>query len=246
MQEKIHVWQKEEGFDAHQELTQLAKEANVFVILKLLTALHHAKDDVEERDRLNQAINHIRVYSPWCQSQGVESMYLELLDNIGDSNLVGRFFKVIQSLPLTYAENPHYRNYASLSWQTIFKQTMTLIEQPTLKGNVGFGGYIAAHQYLTICAILLEFCVLNQHDTSAELSLDPIWRSFILSPAQLDEIPSIYRMFQKDTQRLNLPPIPFFAVDDGSWILSKEQLIDTLLRAHMCLAEHTCENIMCG
>lgn len=246
MQENIHVWQKQEGFDPYQELTQLAKEANVFVILKLLTALHHAKDDVEERDRLTQAINHIRAYSPWCQSQGVESMYLELLDNIGDSNLVGRFFKVIQSLPLTYAEDPHYRNYTSLSWQTLFQQTMTLIEQPTFKGNVGFGGYIVAHQYLTICAILLDICELNQHDTSAELSLGPIWRSFILSPAQLDEIPWNYRMFQKDTQRLNLPPIPFFAVDDGSWILSKEQLIDTLLRAHMCLAEHTYENIMCG
>ena len=160
MQEKIHVWQKEEGFDAYQELTQLAKEANVFVILKLLTALHHAKDDVEERDRLNQAINHIRAYSPWCQSQGVESMYLELLDNISDSNLVGRFFKVIQSL--TYVRILTTR-ITLLSTDRAFKRT--LIDNQPL-GNVGFGGYSAPISH-HLC-YPARVCVLSQHDTSAE------------------------------------------------------------------------------
>ena len=128
MPDKIDARKKKEGFQAYEELTQLAREANIFVILELLTALYNSRANVEERDRLNQAITHILVYSPWRKSQGLDTMCFELLDSINDSSLISRFFTVIQSLPLTYAENPQYRHYASLSGQELLDLTRILIE----------------------------------------------------------------------------------------------------------------------
>ena len=128
MPDKIDARKKKEGFQAYEELTQLAKEANIFVILELLTALYHSRDNIEERDRLNQAITHILVYSPWRKSQEFDTMCFELLDSINDSSLISRFFTVIQRLPLTYAESPQYRHYASLSGQELLDLTRILIE----------------------------------------------------------------------------------------------------------------------
>lgn len=249
MPDKIDARKKKEGFQAYEELTQLAKEANIFVILELLTALYHSRDKVEERDRLNQAITHILVYSPWRKSQEFDTMCFELLDSINDSSLISRFFAVIQSLPLTYAKNPQYRHYASLSGQELLNLTRILIEQPTFRNNIGSYGCFIAHRYLQLCTDLLEICELNQQDIlvdeNREISHGAIWKSFLLSPPQLGDIPANYRMIQNDVQRLNLPLLPFFAIDDGSWLLSKEQLIDTLLCAYMQLLEHAYENLVC-
>ena len=176
-------------------------------------------------------------------------MCFELLDSINDSSLISRFFTVIQSLPLTYSENPQYRHYASLSGQELLDLTRILIEQPTFRNNNGSYGCFIAHRYLKLCIDLLEICELNQQDISVgvnrEVSRGAIWRSFLLSPPQLGDILANYRMIQNDVQRLNLPLLPFFAIDDGSWLLSKEQLIDTLLCAYMQLLEHAYENLVC-
>ena len=166
MQNKIDARKKKEGLYAYEELTQLAREANIFVILELLTALYHCRDNVEQKDRLNQAISHILVYSPWRKSQEFDTMCFELLDCIKDSSLISRFFAVIQSLPLTYSENPQYRHYASLSGQELLDLTRILIEQPTFRNNIGSYGCFIAHRYLQICTDLLEICELNQQDIS--------------------------------------------------------------------------------
>ena len=74
MSENNEIKERQKWFGTYQELTELAQEANITVVLELLTALRHSKDDLEARDRLNQAITHILVYRQWRQSLELEDM----------------------------------------------------------------------------------------------------------------------------------------------------------------------------
>ena len=78
MSENTEIRARQKWFVTYQKLAELAHEANTTVFLELLTALRHSKDDVEARDRLNQAITHVRVYRQWRQSLGLEDTCFEL------------------------------------------------------------------------------------------------------------------------------------------------------------------------
>lgn len=153
MSENTQIKEREEWFDTYGELAQLAKEANITVVLELLTALRHSKDDVEARDRLNQAITHILAHRQWRQSLGLESTCFELLSNMSSSEspLVEKLFTIIASLPLTFAENCHHCHYASLSGKELLDLIEILIEQPTFTNNVQPDHNFVIRLYLQVC-----------------------------------------------------------------------------------------------
>ena len=237
-------------YEVYEELAQLAKEANILVILELLTAHQHSGNDVPARDRLSQAITHILVYRRWRKALGIEDMCFDLLHSMNDSNLVHRFFTFIESLPLTFAKKPHYWGYFRLGGQKLVDLIADLLKQPTFRNNIGVYGCFMANRYLEVCTDLLEICQENRQvllaGPSRGMSRSPIWRSFLLSPPQLGDIPANYLMIQNCTQCLNLPLIPFFEIEDRHWLLSTQQLTDTLLCAYMELKKYAKENASFG
>jgi len=231
--------------NGYAELTQLAKKANIFVILELLTALHHSRDHVEKRDRLSQAVSSILIYSPWRKPVDVETMSFELLDTVGKNefHLLHSFFSVASSLPLTWSKEAHHCHYAALTGQEIIELIAILIEQPNFRQKVGARQLSVVNQYLDLCSDLLEICEDNQKDLSAkakdgEAGHGSIWCSFLLSRSQLRDIPSRYDLICNELNQISLPIIPYFSTSDGQWILSEDLLTITLLYTYLGLLEY--------
>ena len=61
MSENIEIKTRQKWFGTYHKLAELAQKANIRVVLELLSALRHSKDDLEARDRLNQALTHVLV-----------------------------------------------------------------------------------------------------------------------------------------------------------------------------------------
>jgi len=251
MSENIKIKTRQKWFGTYHKLAELAQKANIRVVLELLSALRHSKDDLEARDRLNQALTHVLVYWQWRQSQGLEDTCFEHLNNMSghESPLVKEILTVMASLPLTFATDCHRCHYASLSGKELLDLTEILIAQPTFINNIPPDHNFVIRRYLQVCTELLEICSLNQDgrtgDANGELNHMSVWRNFLLSPSQLGEIPAVYETIKQESQEISLPQIPYFDLGEGKWLLSKEQMTDTILCAYVRLLKQAYGDALC-
>jgi len=235
--------------NVYDELAQLAKEADILVTLELLTALHDFREDIETRNRLTQTLAFVQMLVPYRKSTGVYDLNFGLLGDTDRSSLVNKIFEIAQALPLTFSKQPNYLHLASLSDELLLEFLEILVDGPRFCNTFGKHNSLIVRRYLKICSDLLEICNLNLEATPVGpdgiRSTSSLWRSFLLFPVQLGDIPRNYRLIQKDTQRVGLPVLPYFALEGGIWLLSREILIETLLVAFSRLLDKVCDNASC-
>ena len=238
MANKLVLTQAAEVSDPYKELTQLAKEADILIILDLLKTLHHTDGDAEKRDRFSQAIRYIYQSVPQHRHIDFLGIGALLYSKRTDQGLLQKLYAVIASLPLTYAKNPQHRHYSTLGAHHLLTLTTELVQntRETRPGQTS-----AALQYLDICAELLVICLSKQQIKPASdpisKSLEfPLLTSFFFSTTQLKDILPKYEAIQKG-DGISLPELPLFKIGEWQWLFSKDLLTDTLLRTYVYLSE---------
>ena len=250
MPNKLVLTQATEVSDPYEKLTQLAKKANFLVILELLTALCHPRINIEQMDRLGQAINFISRYSPWRKPVDLEAISFELIDTIrnNDFSLLSSFFTVTSSLPLTWSNNAHYRQYASLKAKDVIDLIATLIDQPTFRKKIGSQQTIVTCQYLDLCTDFLEVFKHNPKRKHAQfangLGRGSIWSSFLISTSHLENIPKSCKTIHSNLRQIFPSITPYFEISDGPWLLSEELVTISLLCVYFDLLEHAYEKVI--
>jgi hypothetical protein len=61
----------------------------------------------------------------------------------------------------------------------------------------------------------------------------------------LGEIPAVYETIKHESQEISLPQIPYFDLGEGKWLLSKEQMTDTILCAYVQLLKKAYGDALC-